>query len=378
MPLEVPQFIQQVIDANQETAVISALGFDEKAHLEFMEDVRLRQMNPEDPGHMSSAAQARRKATFLAARSAGNEAALDPEARPASRDLPFELESHEEHMASLPVATSGKDTNSSPVPFSPLSKWNEGLSSPSPVSTIRPPFRVSKPFSGFAAFVGNAEEPMSERARKRAAFFHSILGTDTDDSDEDFIPRTICFDESSTSSDEWSSDSDDDATGLSTMLIISALPSQDDSASGSDPPSPSSVLGSDELPTPDSSRSNPPEPDPSSIENETVDSLLLSPNCSPVARKRSKIDRLSTSSRMELSSGKIRPWVQSQELMKGPPEGIGGWVFESEELAGASFYAPFVRRTRHKFSSISTPLVPSVPTQYKATQLVVALAVWAT
>jgi hypothetical protein len=47
-------------------------------------------------------------------------------------------------------------------------------------------------------------------------------------------------------------------------------------------------------------------------------------------------------------------------LMEGPPEGIGGWVFESKELAEASFSASTVRLTRHKLSSIFTSLAPSV------------------
>ena len=78
---------------------------------------------------------------------------------------------------------------------------------------------------GFAAFVGDDEDPVSERVRKRAAFFHTIFGTDTDDSDEEFVPRAILSDELSSSSDDGSSDSDDNATGMSSMQIISALTS---------------------------------------------------------------------------------------------------------------------------------------------------------
>jgi hypothetical protein len=217
---------------------------NEEAHHEFMEDVRQRQSDPKNSGYMSSGDQARRNAIFMAARASGNEAALDPEARPASSDLPFELESHEEYMASL--TTSDKDANSSPGALPFFSEGDEDFSSP--VTSLRPPFRVSKPHSGFVAYVGNAEEPMSERARKRAAFFHSILGTDTDDSDEEFVPRAISYDSngSSSSSDDWSSDSDDDTKGLSSRLIISALPSQEESALGPDLPSSSSVLDSDE------------------------------------------------------------------------------------------------------------------------------------
>ena len=332
--------------------------FDDEAHREFMEDIRQRQSDPKNPGYMTSADQARRNATFMAARAAGNEAALDPEARPASRDLPFELESHEEHMASL--TTSGESATSFPrAPASPF-EGNEDFSSPVP--TVSRSFRVSE-LSGFAAFVGDDEDPVSERVRKRAAFFHTIFGTDTDDSDEEFVPRAILSDELSSSSDDGSSDSDDNATGMSSMQIISALPSQDESASGSDLPSPSSVVGSCEWPSQDPSLSHPLESDPPSIQNETVDSSFLSPTCSPVARKRSKIERASTLSRRELSSGNMRPWVQSQELMEGPPEGTGGWVFESEKLSRASFSAPSLRRTRHKLSSIFTSLAPSVSEQ---------------
>jgi hypothetical protein len=49
----------------------------------------------------ASFGQLRRNATYLAERAAGNLAALDPEARPARHDLPFQLESHEDYMASI-------------------------------------------------------------------------------------------------------------------------------------------------------------------------------------------------------------------------------------------------------------------------------------
>ena len=297
--------VSKALDACSGTEV----PFDQESHDDFMKDARERRASKERQ-RSSSPGQTRRNAAFHAERSSGTKIALDPEARPASRDLPFELESYDEYMASVDCASSFVRTNEEDVPK--LSAKMSDLASPSTnckspdLSFVKIDDIALQHLVGFP----DSEDPMSERALKRAAFFRAILGTDTDESDDEFMPAFSSNPEgSSSSSDAWSSDSDDD--DASRMTIISALPRQNDPDSDSDFPSPTSLLGSDDV---SASGSFPGA-------EVALESPGSSPQCSPRGSKRSKID---------LPSGNFRPWKRSQELMEGPPEGTSGWVFESE------------------------------------------------